>query len=71
MEKKSLVSASVGLVLDGESYYLQILFADTGRCLFRKISRDMASKIVIEENLEIANISIEDIEEISNYKTKP
>ncbi len=67
--RHELLTASVGIVLDGDTYFLQIIFADSGRCLFRKISRDTASKLVAEEHLSIAQMMPEDIVEISGFKT--
>jgi len=49
-----LITASIGLYVDGNNYYLQVIGADTDGNWLLPISYDNALSISITENLEIA-----------------
>jgi hypothetical protein len=65
---ESLLTASVGLYLDGNNYYLQVIFADSGRQLIQKISMARAFAISSREGVEIKQISPEYIYSLDDFK---
>jgi hypothetical protein len=67
MAKEILLTASVGIFLDGDSYYLHVIFAESDRHLLQKISTAKAFSISRSENLEIEQIYPEDLKNLNDF----